>query len=243
METKTGNVVRRIYIFVLLALLLLGGLTFIFGTFHKVHYAFGWDDDEGAVWWEAAHVTNLRELYHPLQQYPYFVVPYPPVFDAVTWEAAKDTGSFLLAGRLVCVFSALGISLLFGVLVWCVSPRGSPAYLRLTGAAVACLLCFRLDSLSSYIPEMGVDLLALFFAFLGVTLFVLYRQKPAVLYVAFALFVIAVFTKQTMAAAPLACLAATALLYRGKAVRYFLFCFGLGIAGWRTWPGQPAEKH
>ena len=107
-----GRRVRAVYLFVLFGLLLLGGVTFMLSTFHKVFYPFGWDDDEGAVWWESAHVTDLRELYHPIQQYPYFVVPYPPVFHAVTWLDARGTGDFLIAGRLVCVFSALGVGCL-----------------------------------------------------------------------------------------------------------------------------------
>ncbi len=84
---------------------------------------------------------------------------------------------------------------------------------------------------------MGVDLLALFFTFLGVYLFIRCRQRPIALYGAFACFVVAVFTKQTMVAAPIACLAATALLDFRKAFRYFLFCVGLGATtlGYLAW--------
>ena len=230
-QPTRGKHLRTIYVSALFSLLLLGGITFTLGTFHKVFYPFGWDDDEGAVWWEAAHVTDLRVLYHPIQQYPYFVVPYPPVFHAVTSLAASGTGDILIAGRLVCVFSALGISLLLGLLVWHVSPRRISVHIRGSGAALATLLCFRLDSLSLYIPEMGVDLLALFFTFLGVYMFIRCRQRPNALYGAFACFVVAIFTKQTMVAAPLACLTATALINPGRAVRYFLFSLALGATG------------
>lgn len=222
---------RTIYASVLFTLLLFGGIAFIFGTFHKVFYPFGLDDDEGAVWWEAAHVTNLSILYHPIQQYPYFVVPYPPVFHAVTWLVSRGTGDFLIAGRLICVFSALGISLLFALIVWHASPQRIPVLIRGSGAVLSSLLCFRLDSLGLYIPEMGVDLLAIFFTFLGVYLFIRGGQRPIVLCGAFTCFVLAVFTKQTMVAAPLACLAACTLINRGKAVRYFLLCVSLGVAG------------
>ena len=230
-QLTIGRRLRTIYLFTLFALLLFGGITFTLGTFHKVFYPFGWDDDEGAVWWEAVHVTNLRVLYHPIQQYPYFVVPYPPVFHAVTWLAARGTGDFLIAGRLVCVFSALGISFLCGLLVWHVSPRRIPVRIRGSGAVLTALLCFRLDSLTRYIPEMGVDLLALFFAFVGTYLFIRWRQKPTVQYAAFACFVLAMFTKQTMVAAPLACLAATTLINPARALRYLLFSATLGVAG------------
>jgi hypothetical protein len=223
--------VLRIYLFILMSLLMVGGVTFTLATFHKVFYRFGWDDDEGAVWWEAVHVTNLHELYHPIQQYPYFVVPYPPVYHAVTWLAAKGTGNFLIAGRLVCVFSALGISLLLGLIVLHATPQRIPVRIRGSGALIASLLCFRLDSLNIYIPEMGVDLLALFFTFLGVYLFLRFSRNAKALYGAFACFVVAIFTKQTMLAAPLACLAASMLIRPAQGIRYLLFCVALGSAG------------
>lgn len=244
-RTPTGRVLR-VYLLLLMLLLLIGGVTFTLATFHKVFYRFGWDDDEGAVWWEAAHVTDLRELYHPIQQYPYFVVPYPPVYQAVTWLAAKGTGNYLIAGRLICVFSALGIGLLLGLVVWHATPQRIPIRIRGSGALITSLLCFRLDSLNTYIPEMGVDLLALFFTFLGVFLFLRFSQKPKVLYCAFACFVVAIFTKQTMLAAPVSCLAASMLMRPARGIRYLLFCVALGTAGlgylaWAT--GGEALRH
>ena len=71
-QTSTGKRLRTTYLFFLYSLLVFGSVTFALQSFHKVFYPFGWDDDEGAVWWEAAHVTDLKVLYHPIQQYPYF---------------------------------------------------------------------------------------------------------------------------------------------------------------------------
>ena len=228
-QSSQGEFVRKAYLFTLFSLLLLGGITFILGTFHKVYYPFGWDDDEGAVWWEAAHVTNLRVLYHPIQEFPYFVVPYPPVFHAVAHMTAKLVGDYLVAGRLVCVFSALGIGLVLGLLVFHALPRRFPVGIRGSGALVTALLCFRLDSLNRYIPEMGVDLLALFLTFLGVFMFLRSASRRQSQYGAFACFVLAVFTKQTMIAAPMACLAATALINPRQAFRYLALCVTLGL--------------
>jgi hypothetical protein len=229
----------RVWIWILLLLLLIGGITFTLETFHKVFYPFGWDDDEGAVWWEAAHVTDLRMLYHPIRQYPYFVVPYPPVYHALTWLAAKGTKDYLIAGRLVCVFSALGIGLLVGLVVLCALPRKMPIRIRGSSALIAALLCFRLDSLNTYIPEMGVDLLALCFTFLGVFLFLRSSQIQKLTYLAFACFVAAIFTKQTMVAAPSACLVATLLISPARSMRYLLYCVvlataGMGYLAWAT---------
>ena len=236
-EPAWGDRLRQVYLWAVFALLLLGGATFVLKSFHDVYYPFQWDDDEGAVWWEAAHVTHLREAYHPLQQYPYIVVPYPPVYHFVTWVAARITGDFLVAGRLICVASALGISLLLGFLVFRAAPPRISTRFRAGGALLAALLCFRLDSLNRYTPEMGVDLLAVFLAFLGVFLFLRSRSKPAGQYAAFAVFVVAVFTKQTMVAAPLACLLACALISPGAALRRLLFSLtlGLGILSCLAW--------
>ena len=232
-----GRRLRKVYLLVVFSLLLLGGATFVLKSLHHVYYPFGGDDDEGAVWWEAAHVTSLRTLYHPIQEYPYFAVPYPPVYHLVAWGAAKITGDFLIGGRLVCVFSALGISLLLGLLVFQASPQRIPVRIRGSGALLTVLLCFRLDSVANYIPEMGVDALAVLLTFLGVFLFVRYKSKSACQYAAFALFVLALFTKQTMIAAPLACLVASAIISPAKALRFVVFTVALGLAilGYLTW--------
>jgi hypothetical protein len=232
-----GERLHKIYLWALFSLLLLGGVTFILVLVRKLLYPFGLDDDEGAVWWGIAHVTNLRVFYHPIQQFPYIVDPYPPLFHFVARAVAWITGNDLLGGRLVCVLSALGISLILGLLVFQASPQRIPMRIRMSGALLTVLLCFRLDSLSNYIPEMGVDPLAVLFAFLGVFVFVLYLSKPAYQYAAFALFVMGVFTKQTMVAAPLACLAASALIPGRRAFRLLGFsaALGLGILGCLAW--------
>ena len=232
-----GKRLRKLYFVVLFSLLLLGGATFVLRSFHAVHYQFGWDDDEGAVWWETAHVTDLRVFYHPIQQYPYIVVPYPPVYHLVARGAAGITGDFLVGGRLVCVLSVLGISLIVGLLVFQASPRRISAGVRASGALLAALLCFRLDSLNRYIPEMGVDTLALLITVLGVFLFLHYAARPTGQYAAFACFVLALYTKQTMVAAPLACLGASAILSPRRALRFLVFSVSLGLAvlGFLAW--------
>jgi hypothetical protein len=236
-QTARGDRLRKVYLWVVFSLLILGGITFALSSFHKVFYPFGWDDDEGAVWWGIAHVTSLGTFYHPIQQYPYIVNPYPPLFHSVARMAGWITGNDLVAGRLVCVLSALGTSVIIGLLVFHVSPERIPKRIRASGALLATLLCFRLDSLSNYIPEMGVDLFAVLLTFVGVYLFIRYTAKPAFQYAAFVLFVLGVFTKQTMIAAPLACLIATAIVNPKKAVRLLSFSAALSLAilGYLCW--------
>jgi hypothetical protein len=237
---------RKAYLCVLFSLLVLGGATFALKAFHEVRYPFAWDDDDGAVWWETVHVTNLRTLYHPIQEYPYFVVPYPPLFHAIAWLATRATGSFLVGGRLVCIFSALGVSTLFGLLVFRVSPRRIRAAVRAAGAAVSALLCYRIDSLSAYMPGIGVDPLAVFLSYLGVFLFVSYAPSAPCTFAAFAIFVAALFTKQTALAAPAACLIACALMNRRRSIQLLVFSALLGVGTllylcWRT--GGEALRH
>jgi hypothetical protein len=230
---------RQAYLVLLFAVLVAGGVTFVVKAFHDVYVPYQWDDDEGAVWWEAAHVTHLREAYHPLQQFPYVVVPYPPVYHLATWLLAQVNGDFLVAGRLICVLSALGIGLVLGLLVFRASPQRLSTCLRVSAGIVTGLLCFRLDALNGYLPEMGVDLLAIFLTFLGLFLFVRSASKPARQYAAFAIFTLALFTKQTMLAAPAACLLLSAFVSPRAAIRRALFAAllggaGLGYLAWAT---------
>jgi hypothetical protein len=236
-ERVWGRRLRQVYLWAVFGLLLFGGATFVLKSFHDVHYPFQWDDDEGNMWWEAAHATHLREGYHLLQQFPYIVNAYPPGWHLVTWAGARITGDYLVAGRLVSAVSGLGISLLLGFLVFRASPRRISARIRGAGALLTALLCFRVDSLGRYIPRLGVDLLAVFLTLLGVFLFLRSRSKPAGHYAAFAVFVVAVFTKQTMIAAPLACLIACALISPGAALKRLLFCLtlGSGVLGCLAW--------
>ena len=241
-----GERLRKAYVSLLFSLLVLGGITFVLKACHDVHYPFAWDDDDGAVWWETVHVTDLSALYHPIRDYPYFVVPYPPVFHAVAWLATRVTGSFLVGGRLVCIGAALGIGLISGLLVFYASPRRIPARNRMEGAVLAALLCCRLDSLSDYMPGVGVDPLAVFLTFLGVWLFIRFLPKERWNYAAFTVFVLAVFTKQTMVAAPAACLLTCTLVNRRRAARLLLFSLALGAAilGCLSWAtGGEVVRH
>src|SRR5258708_6359070 len=67
---------------------------------------------EGLAAWQAAHVTDLARSYSPIDQYPFVVFQYPPLFHLVTHAVGGD---LLAAGRFVSVLSA---ALLCVVISW-----------------------------------------------------------------------------------------------------------------------------
>jgi hypothetical protein len=77
---------------------------------------------------------------------------------------------------------------------------------------------------------MRVDTFAMFLSFAGVALFVAARRRPYLFYLSFALFTAAMFTKQTMAAAPLACAILLLLENARLFLRVALAMAALGLA-------------
>jgi hypothetical protein len=82
-----------------------------------------------------------------------------------------------------------------------------------------------------------IDMLALLLAFLGLAVFVVAGRRPLWQYVAFAFFVAALFTRQTLIAAPVACLVTAFIIDRRQAVRLAIFATGLGgsVLGYLAW--------
>ena len=182
-------------------------------------------------------MTNLRAFYHPVQEQPYIVVPYPPVYHLVARIAVWFTGDFLVGGRLVCVASVFRDQPDLWLPGLYASPRRIPCHVRASGALLSALLCFGLDSLSRYIPEMGADAMAVLITFLGTFLFIRNRTKSAWQYAAFCGIGIGGLTKQTMVAGPSACLVASTMISGGRAFRLLLFSFTLsaGVLGCLAW--------
>src|SRR5688572_23881229 len=163
------------------------------------------DYGEGIVLWQAANVTDWKKAYHPVENYPHIVFHYPPLYHLTARVIAAATGNLLTAGRLTSILSLVGTCLVMALLTAsCLPPGGSKAA-RLIGSFSAGTLIFTTPGWS-WACLMRVDTLALFLTFSGLALFVLARRRPALAVLSFACFVAAMYTKQTMVAAPATCL-------------------------------------
>jgi hypothetical protein len=76
---------------------------------------------------------------------------------------------------------------------------------------------------------MRVDTLAIFFSITGLALFVIARRRPVLAFLSFACFVASVYTKQTMVAAPAACLLLAFVEKPRFSVRLLAFAIAAGV--------------
>lgn len=213
-----------------LVLFLAAGLgAFAFDAASALTSQAGRDYTEGIVLWQAANVTDWRKAFRPVEDYPHIVFHYTPLYHLIARLVARATGDLLVAGRLVSILSLIGSCAVAALLAAaCLPARGSRAA-RWLGALCAGLFIFA-TPVWIYASFMRVDVTAAFLSLAGIALFVAARRRPALDFLAFACFVAAVCTKQTMVAAPAACLL-LAFLERPRRSLYLLaFATSVGLA-------------
>lgn len=186
------------------------------------------DYGEGIVLWQAANVTDWKKAYHPVENYPHIVFHYPPLYHLTARVIAAATGNLLTAGRLTSILSLVGTCLVMALLTASCLPSGGSRAARLIGSFSAGTLIFTTPGWS-WACLMRVDTLALFLTFSGLALFVLARRRPALAVLSFACFVAAMYTKQTMVAAPAACLLLAFVEKPRLSVRLLAFSLSLGL--------------
>jgi hypothetical protein len=183
---------------VVIGLLSLNAVVFLAGAWALTRFSFELDYGEGVVLWQADRVLHLREAYHSLDRYPYVVFHYPPLYHLLARLCRIVFPDPLVAGRVVALVSAVGVALLVGLIVGLgTSGRNRRA---VAASVIASLLVFHLPNIN-WVPFMRVDMTALFFSFVGLFVFL---RLPGIRGCALAglAFVAALFTKQSMVAAP-----------------------------------------
>ena len=187
------------------------------------------DYGEGIVMWQAANVTDWTRAFHPIENYPHNVFHYTPLFHIVSRFVNRFTGNLLVAGRLTSILSFIGTCLIGALLTARVLPPAREPIARAMGSLVAGTLVF-MTPIWFWATLMRVDALAIFFSVCGVALFVLARRRRALGFVAFALFVAAVYTKQTSLAAPATCFILAFIEKPRYAIQLAAFSIALGLA-------------
>lgn len=160
---------------------------------------------EGIVLWQAANVTDWKKAFHPVENYPHVVFHYTPLYHLAVRLVATTTGSLLTAGRLTSILSLVGSCLVMALLVAVCLPSGRSSAARWLASFSAATLIFT-TPVWTWACYMRVDTLAVLLSIVGLALFIIARRRSALAFLSFACFVAAVYTKQTMVAAPAACL-------------------------------------
>ncbi|WP_332773026.1 ArnT family glycosyltransferase [Phenylobacterium sp.] len=193
----------------LIALALLGGtLLWRLGIFlTRVFWAVGYPNEldygEGIVW-QQMRMLVAGEAYGPIDGFPSIVFHYPPLYHALTWALAQLGGlDQLIAGRAVSVLSALVAALMVGLIAARLVPD-SGRWTRLTCGVTAGLVALSFWPVVAWAPLMRVDMIACAFSLGGLYFAMRALQRPLLIHLAAIAFVAAVYSKQTMIAAPAA---------------------------------------
>jgi hypothetical protein len=207
-----------------------------------VGYPYELDYGEGIVLWQAAHVTDLDTAFHPVQRYPYLVFHYPPLYHLITRTVAVAIGNLLAAGRLVSVLSGIALALMVGGFAWAV-PKQFDRGSRFMAAAFAAMVCLS-SPLMSWTFLMRVDTTAVAFTFAGAYVFLVAGFESRWQFASCICFAAALLSKQSMLAAPAACVAVAFLVKPRRAVGLTALTGAAVIAAytlliWRT-HGQAA---
>jgi hypothetical protein len=171
-----------------------------------VPYPLGLDGGEGLLLSDTTLLISGATIYTPIDEPPYTVANYPPVYHAITALARLLLRDTLAAGRSVSVASTLLMTLGIGLLVWRAGHdvRDGPA--RGLAAAAGALTFLGIGYVYYWGLLMRVDMLANLLAFGGLLVFVRWAGNPRKVYWCVPLFVLALYTRQSTVAAAAACL-------------------------------------
>jgi hypothetical protein len=232
---------RALYAIAVLLPLALHAAGFWSFVIREATHPYQLDYGEGIVLYQASKITDMTFAYKPIEEYPFVVFHYPPLYHLTVLAVASVTGSLLSAGRAVSVVSGGLTTVTIATMLYLSLPRRFDFWRRASAATCAGLLPSLLVVMT-WTSLARVDMLAVFLSFVGLALFVLAGRRQIWEYVAFGFFVAAAFTKQTAIAAPVACLVTALIVDWKQAARLVTFAVGLGgilLGGlaWRTHGG------
>lgn len=193
-----------------------------------IAFPFELDYGEGIIWQQALLIPGPR-MYGDITQFPYIVFHYTPVYHLVVRAIATLGVDPLAAGRGVTLASAIATAVLAGSIVSTAMREITSISARAVGAGIAGLMVFTYHSVQWWAVTMRVDMLAIAFSIAGVYLTIVAGQRTIVLCAAILCFVLAVYTKQTEIAAPIAAIVVAAVIQPRSAS--WAVAFGLLVGG------------
>ncbi len=168
------------------------------------------DNEEGALLFQSVQIGRGESLYRPLTEPPYFAGTYPPTYMALVafLERNNEYPAGFTTGRYIVWISALVAAAALLLMILMITRN--PALSVLTA-----FLFLATWEVHRWIGYFRVDFLAMALSLLGLTLIVLPRLRWWNFFLAAGLMTTALYTKQTVIAAPVACIIALAL-YRNR---------------------------
>ena len=221
-----SDIFRKVYLSSICLIAIAKAGVYFWWLSQTISYPFQLDYGEGTVLWQMQHVSRLSEAYGRITQYPYVAFIYPPLYHYTSWLLARLTGDLLSAGRLVSFLAAIGISVVLGLTAYFSIPHRMGQTARTVGAILAGALPCGCEPMQ-WARYARVDMLGMLLTCIGISIFLLARSDGR-RYIAFAFFVAALFCRQTLIAAPLACLFVASLSNLRQAFKYLAFLAFVG---------------
>lgn len=163
-------------------------------AFRSMAYPFQLDYAEGFLAVEAHMISRGQGIYPTLNDYPYLVGNYPPLYPLMQAPFFLLFGPSLFWGRLICFLSGLGIA---AAMFFIIHRRTG----RILPAILAPLLLINTYALYEWIGYARVDLPAIFFGILGLAILASGQGRPRRT-AALVFFLVSIYTKQIQLFAP-----------------------------------------
>ena len=171
-------------------------LFYLYNGYQSIIFPYQIDYGEGFILNQAYILSNGCNIYLDITTYPYIISNYPPVYPLICAGLVKFWGVSFATGRFISVVSALLIGfLLFKI----IQEETGNKYI----AIISSLLFFASPYIYEWTCMFRVDTLGLLFSLIGIYIVFKY-QKSIGLYLSIPFFILAVYTKQSFIAAPIA---------------------------------------
>jgi hypothetical protein len=172
---------------------------FLAWCFVSIRSDFSWDDSEPEILNLAWRLANGASIYHGIETPPFAFAPYPPVYFAATAVLLKLTGLNYLPAKLLSFFAALAI----GWAMVCLSREWNNTA---KGGLWAAFFLFLIPAILYNSTRCQVQMMAIAFSIWSFIFFLRNRWKET-LVISPLLAVLAIYTKQSQMALPLAMVA------------------------------------
>ena len=189
-----------VWLWLLVAFLLYRLVKYLLYAFDHITFPFDYDAGEGLILSRAWILAQGGNVYSPITEEPYFVMNYPPVFEGLVALLIKVFGPGHWIGRILSVMSALLAGHFISGIVRNTTQRALPG-------VFAGLLFFGSCWLTTWSVLSRIDVFGLMCVLAGLMVMTrAMKTNKAILVIAGALlFSLALFTRQSYIAAPLAC--------------------------------------
>ena len=158
-------------------------------------YPFQLDAEEGFLLNQAVLLANKKPIYKPIDEIPYIVGNYGPIYPFLFSLMVKGKESRIEIGRFICFSAFVGILMAMFMIIIFKGKSVAPALL-------APLLFFATYDTNDWLPFARVDMVAIFFSVCGLMTLCI-EDTPGARILSILFFLAAIFTKPIQIAAPI----------------------------------------